>query len=164
MARQMFTISPPQTGAVMPSDSELERLLAIVAKHHSWLGAGRDAFDLEDFRTGFWATTLFFRTPAPRQDRRFSSYIEHIEDVFDTRVGGPSFLAAIIATGEVPWQRQDLSAGRLLEIGVDPYSGMTSRNAWRRVVTGEASLLAPVARAVPGQAPENVPRFRAYRA
>jgi len=163
--RAMFTISAPQTGAQMPSDAELERLLAIVRRAHPWLvkDDGPEAFDLESFKTAFWATTLFFRTHAPRQDRRFMSFVEHVVDVHDVFVFGPAFLSAVISTGEVPWQRQDLAAGRTLEVGLDPYAGLTSRNTWRDILSGRASLLAPVARKMPGQAPSDLPSVRVYR-
>ena len=163
--RPMFTISAPKTGAIMPSDAELERLLEIVKRAHPWLvqAEGPEAFDLATFKKAFWAQGLLFRTHAPRQDRRFASFLEYIEDTFDVRIFGPAFLAAIIASGEIPWQKQDMNAGRVLEVGLNEYTGATSGNAWRRILTGEATLLAPVARPVPGQAPENLPWFRTYR-
>jgi len=149
----------------MPNDSELERLLAIVRAAHPWLvrDEGREAFYLDAFRVAFWATGLFFRTHAPRADRRFASFLEHVEDTYDVRVFGPAFLAACIATGEIPWQRQDMSAGRSLEVGLHEFTGLPSRNTWRDILSGRAGLLAPVQRRLPGVAPDDLPSFRVVR-
>lgn len=165
MAGLRITTMAPQTGAQLPSDAELLRLLEIVRRAHPGLikNDGPEAFGLEDFRVGFWGQGLLFRRHAPRQDRRFGSFIEHFSDLYGVSLFGPAFLCACLASAEIPIQLQDLSAGRLLEIGADEYSGITSRNSWRRILAGEATLLTPIARKMPGQAPDDLPSFRAYR-
>ena len=163
MARPMFTIAAPATNAQMPDDSQLEKLRALVGATHPWLGVGREAFDLESFKRAFLAQGLFFRTHAPRQDRRFASFLEYVEDTFDVRVFGPAFLAACIASGEIPWQRQDMSAGRVLEVGLNEYTGATSGNTWRRILTGEGEVAHAYREASAGAGPSHAPWARIYR-
>ena len=61
------------TGAIMPNDGELARLMQIVVAAYPWLqGAGDDAFDLHQFKIGFIGQGGFYRVRETRRDRFFT--------------------------------------------------------------------------------------------
>jgi hypothetical protein len=55
-------------------------------------------------------------------------------------VTSSAFLAAALAHGDIPWQSADPTLGALLEIGLDPHTGLKCTNAWRAILAGQAFL------------------------
>jgi hypothetical protein len=132
-----ITTIPPQTGLEMPTDDELGRWLAIVQSAHPWL----TGFDLAEFRRAFWAQGKFFRTAALDKSRYFYAWVADANEMLgrsDARgIEGASFLSAILASGDVVWQRADQRVGAQLELGLNQYSGRSCSNAWRSILRGE---------------------------
>ena len=120
------------TGAIMPNDGELARLMQIVVAAYPWLqGAGDDAFDLHQFKIGFIGQGRFYRVRETRRDRFFYSWIERTAELLDREIHGGAFLAACLAAGDVPVRLASPRHGQLLEVGFDEFRGATASNAWR---------------------------------
>ena len=160
------TIAAPATNLEMPSADELVQLRNIAASAHPEIDA---SFDHDEFRRAFWCVGQNFRTPAPRKDRFYSAWIDQANELLErqdaAQIGGPSFLVACIAAGDITWQAANADVGALLEIGLDPYRGRPCSNVWRDVLSGRARLLAPF---VPKAAAEHlvadlIPRPRVFQ-
>lgn len=134
----------PDTGYEQPTDDELRRLLTIVVAGHPWIGEPRAA----EFKRAFYATGFQWRLHAPDRSRAFFSVVDSLNDFLEGRgmpaVEGDAAFAAIIAAGDICWRAPNSKIGQLLEIGLSRYSGLPCRNAWRDVLSGKATLLAPV--------------------
>ena len=55
-----------------------------------------------------------------------------------------TFLAVILAAGDIAWWRADARLGQLLEVGLAQHAGLPCRNGWRDILSGKANLLAPL--------------------
>lgn len=143
MTRPFLTYLPTNAGLEMPSDDELAALLKIVRAVYPWLVG----FDLGEFRRSFWAQGQHYRTPATRHDRYYHAWVDDACDLLERQgaqsVEGPSFLAAIIAAGDVFFQLADPPNGALVEVGLNPHTGRRVSNVWRDILSGRANLLPP---------------------
>lgn len=166
-----ITTLPPATGFIMPTLEDLSSLRKIVlAVHHAWLGDGEGSELNQEraFRRAFFAVGRMFRRREPRRDRYFHSFVASANDRLSENGGGSidgrDFMLAALAHCDVVWQKPDASNGVLAEIGLYEYSGLPCTNAWRRLLSGEANLLAPVvpARLLKSLEADRVPRPRVY--
>jgi hypothetical protein len=137
----------PKTGYQPPTPEEARRLFEIVtAAHPALIGAG-GALESE-FPAAMLAIGMFFRTAQPRTDQYWSYWCERAADILvavgERPVSGSTLLAAVIAHGDVPFRLPDRARGQLLEVALNAFSGAKCSNAWRRVLSGEASFLASV--------------------
>jgi len=107
MTRITYTL--PATGYVAPLPSELRKLQAIVSAAHPWLRA--DDAEEREFTNAFWAQGHFFRTPEPCASRSFEGFLDEANGMLirqgEETIGGRTFLAAILAAGDVAWRRAD---------------------------------------------------------
>jgi hypothetical protein len=89
-----------------------------------------------------------WRADAIDKSRYFVSYVDDASDLLRLRrqsdVSGSSFLAAVIAHGDIHWQRGDAALGVTLEVALDKNHGRSCSNRWRDIIAGKASLLEPV--------------------
>ena len=143
----------PRTGYEAPTAEELRRLREIVLAEHRWL---RDPGDRRsekakenEFASAFWAAGHFYRTPEPNRVYYFSHFVdlanERLAMIDREAVDGNAFLVACVAHADVVYQRPDRMLGAVLEVGLNEHAGRPCSNAWRKVLTGEALLLKPVA-------------------
>ncbi len=169
-----ITTALPSTGFEQPSGREVLALLKIVLGAYpnlrgeaetrdfntefgrTFFAAGYDnlgasaARDFEmEFARAFIAVGFAYRTPQPSTSRYFHSFVEDANGLLRTywsakAVSGTALLAAIIAHGDVAWRPANRAVGQLLEVGLDPYSGIRCSNAWKGVLEGRP-LKAPLA-------------------
>ena len=103
-----------------------------------------------EFASAFWAAGHFYRTPEPNRVYYFSHFVdlanERLAMIDREAVDGNAFLVACVAHADVVYQRPDRMLGAVLEVGLNEHAGRPCSNAWRKVLTGEALLLKPVAR------------------
>ncbi len=136
----------PRTNFQPPSLEEARRLFEIVtAAHPDLIGSG-GALESE-FPAAMLAIGMFYRIPQPWAGQYWSYWCERASDILtsvgERPVGGSTLLAAVIAHGDVCYRLPDRARGQLLEVGLNAYSGAKCSNAWRKILSGEASLLAP---------------------
>lgn len=149
-----ITTSLPSTGFEQPSDKEILALMKIVYGAHpdlrgnaeTFLRKGRDLLGTVDdfeveFGRAFVAVGYAFRTVEPVTTRYFHSLVEDANALLRRYwgakpVSGTALLAAIIAHGDVCWRPANRAVGQLLEVGLDPYSGVRCANAWRGILEG----------------------------
>jgi hypothetical protein len=131
------------TNFTMPDHDELSQLATIVREAEPDL-----RFDDEEFKRSFWACGQMWRADAIDKSRYFVSYVDDASDLLRLRrqsdVSGSSFLAAIIAHGDVRWQRADPALGVALEVALDKNHGWPCSNRWRDLLADRASLLEPI--------------------
>jgi hypothetical protein len=131
------------TSFTMPDHDELARLIEIVREAEPDL-----RFDDDEFRRAFWACGQMWRTDSLSRERYFVSFVDDGSDLLRMRrqssISGASFLAAIIAHGDVFWQRADPGLGVVLSAALDKNHGRPCSNRWRDIVAGDASLLEPI--------------------
>jgi hypothetical protein len=136
----------PDTRFRMPFTHELDKLYEIVRAAHPEL----DGFDVAEFGRGLWAAGQFWRTDEPCRTRYFGAWVDNANEKLvegnAASISAPAFLAGIIGSADIVWQRQDHRIGAMLEIGLDRYRGRpcSTPNAWRGVVHEGKPLLAPV--------------------
>ena len=135
------TTMQPSVGFVMPDAAQLKSLRKIVAAACSWIGGISEQSaeaDLE-FRNAIWGVGRFWRTELPDERRSFGSLLDDANEMLIAKgyasVGGPMFLAACLAAGDVVYRRGDPSVGQLLSIGLNSFQGMRANNRLRRVGT-----------------------------
>jgi hypothetical protein len=141
----MTTISTslPSTGFEQPSDKQLLALLKIVLGAREGLrdhAAQTPDFEME-FARAFVAVGYAFRLREPSTARYFHAFVEDANTLLRTywtakAVSGTALITAIIAHGDVPWRPANRAVGQLLEVGLDPYSGIRCSNAWREILKG----------------------------
>jgi len=138
-----ITTQMPATGLVVPPDRELRSLREIVtAAYPDWKCSE------DEFRRAFIGIGYQFRLAVLSRKYYFGSHVDHVNDVLITRLGmegvsGSAVMCAVLAHGDVLWQKGDASKGVILSLGLDPHSGLRCRNAWQSVLKGGA-LLAPI--------------------
>jgi hypothetical protein len=149
------------TGFVMPDRHELARLMEIVREAEPDL-----RFDDDEFRRAFWSTGQMWRADALDKGRYFVSYVDDATDMLRMRrqsgISGSAFLAAIIAHGDIMWQRSDPALGVTLEVALDKNHGRPCSNRWRAILSGQASLLVPVTTGVSRAQSDMIPRPKFY--
>ncbi len=94
-----------------------------------------------EFGRAFVAVGYAFRLSEPSTARYFHSFVEDANALQREywrahAVSGSALLAAIIGHGDVPWRPVNQAVGQLLEVGLDPYSGIRCSNAWRGILEG----------------------------
>jgi hypothetical protein len=131
------------TNFVMPDSDALARLIEIVREAEPDL-----RFDDDEFRRAFWACGQMWRTDSLSRERYFVSFVDDGSDLLRMRrqssISGASFLAAIIAHGDVFWQRADPDVGVVLSAALDKNHGRPCSNRWRDLLANRASLLEPI--------------------
>jgi hypothetical protein len=149
------------TNFVMPDSDELARLIEIVREAEPDL-----AFDDDSFKRAFWACGQMWRADALDKGRYFVSYVDDATDMLRMRrqsgVTGSAFLAAIIAHGDVYWQREDPALGVVQAAALDKNHGRPCSNRWRDIITCRASLLEPVTPGVSRAHSDMIPRPKFY--
>jgi hypothetical protein len=143
-----ITIELPSTGFESPDADELGKLARIVHAADPAFPDFSEPDAIDEFARAFVAAGYFFRLPAPCTTRYFASILDDANVFLTTRlrwqaIGGRAFLAAIVAASDVPWRRAEPAIGQLLEVGLDPFSGLRTRNRWRGLIDGTANLIAP---------------------
>jgi hypothetical protein len=150
-------------GVNMPTDDELDQLLAIVIAAHP--EEFRNA--PKEFKRAFYAVGRLGRLNEPSTDRYFVSSIDDANEILREHrlqgIEGDMLLAAVIAWGDISWRAPDKNMGAQLEISLAKrFSGSPAKPKWRDLLTGKASLVAPLppraARASSSTYPE--PRVR----
>ena len=109
------------TNFVMPDRDDLARLIEIVREAEPDL-----RFDDDEFRRAFWDASDLLRM------RRQSS------------ISGSAFLAAIIAHGDIFWQRGDQALGVVMALALNKNHGRPCSNRWRDIASARAGLLEPI--------------------
>jgi hypothetical protein len=144
------TTMQPSVGFVMPDAAQLKSLRKIVAAACSWIGGISEQSaeaDLE-FRNAIWGVGRFWRTELPDERRSFGSLLDDANEMLIAKgyasVGGPMFLAACLAAGDVVYRRGDPSVGQLLSIGLNSFQGMRANNRWVSILSGTGNVLAPM--------------------
>jgi hypothetical protein len=169
MSAVTITTALPATGFVCPTDAELRTLLKMVLGAHAGLREHAEAtegFEAE-FGRAFVAVGYAWRTVEPVTTRYFSALVDDANQLLRehwraSAVSGAAFLAAVIAHGDIPWRPAERSVGQLLEVGLNPDSGLRCGNVWRQIVAGRAlrSPLAPRKFLVDQAAPSGVQYFQ----
>jgi hypothetical protein len=138
----------PDTNFQMPTDQELKTLARIALSAHADLKENADRMPdfAEQFRRAFYAVGFQFRLDQPTPKFYFHAHLEaantFLRQQGNASVDGAPFLAAVFAHNDICWQQADESAGQLLLLGLDPYSGRRCSNAWRDLLRG-GNMLAP---------------------
>lgn len=136
----------PRTGYEAPNAEELRRLFQIVTAARPELLP--DA-TLREFGNAMWAVGHFRRTVAPWSGQYFSFWVNRANELIETvgmfpLVNGATLMTAVLGHGDICWRAREPLKGQLLEIGLSAYSGRPCSNAWRKILSGEANILAPV--------------------
>jgi hypothetical protein len=153
----------PSTGFERPSADERRELLRIVRAEHEL-----PAISESEFARAFWAVGYQYRLAEPDASLNFYTHIGHCNDFLSQyrygEIDGSAVLAAVISHGDIPWRAANPGKGALLEVGMNPYSGIKCSNAWRRVLQGEP-LLEPLGpRGVTRAPSDSLPRPKFYEA
>ncbi len=144
-------------GCAMPSDAELDRLLAIVTAAYPDLKLAREQgrFDISsrdhrhEFRAAFYAVGRLGRVAEPDAGRYFSSVLDDANSILRAHrikeVEGDALHAAALAWGDVVWRATDRAMGQSFEIGIARLNqGTPARPVWRDLLSGKANLVAPL--------------------
>ena len=137
-------------GVAMPSDAELERLLAIVTETVDFPRLDSPSRnDLDEFRRAFYAVGRLGRLAEPDAGRDFVSSLDDANMILRSRhlsdVNGDVLLAACLAWGDVRWRGSDKNLGQMLEVALaKPNTGTPARPVWREILTGRADVLPPL--------------------
>jgi len=87
-----------------------------------------------------WAVGHLFRTPEPRRDVYISSIIESANELLARNgarpIDGASFWAAVLAHGDVIYQRSDTARGVLAGVGLHATTGRRCQNLHRNLLSG----------------------------
>jgi hypothetical protein len=153
----------PSTGFERPSSEQLRELLRHVLDEHELPPISEG-----EFARAFWATGFQFRLAEPDASLHFYTHVGHCNDFLSQyrygEIDGAAVLAAVIAHSDFPYRLADRGKGQLLEIGMNPYSGIKCSNAWRSVLRGEP-LRAPLEpRGVTKAPSDSLPRPKFYEA
>ena len=145
------------SGVDMPSDQELDQLLALVVAAYPSLSLNREQskFDVgvrnpgREFKLAFFAVGRMGRLAQPRTDRYFSSIVDDMNGLLRAHglgdIAGNSALAAIVAWNDVPFRLADQKRGQQLEVGLARNSGTPcSSEGWRGLLRGK-----PLRKALP---------------
>lgn len=138
-------------GFVMPSMEELRKLFDIVISRYPHLRPQpyRDRFRHDADPDGFLSFCAFFfrighlkRTEQPNTKRAIGWWINEAEQFLSTAAGqkpekGDAFVVAVIAHGDVGFIPYDGTVGQLWEFCLDPHSGRSATDEWRKVLAGE---------------------------
>jgi hypothetical protein len=141
--RRGVTISTPLTETnTGPTLTELRRLYEITNVYAPWPLAGKHDEDrpLRSFMAAFrWAQNVG-RQDVPNSRVDLSYWLDAAKQWLRARnaigeVDVNGLLMAVWACGDIAWQKQDLSQGRLWEIALVPHGGRpASADAWRQVL------------------------------
>ena len=136
-------------GVNMPTDLELDRLLAIVAAARPDLKLAREQgrFDIsvrnhrDEFKRAFYAVGHMGRLGEPDEGRYFSSIFDDANSILRTRrleeIEGDAFQAAALAWGDIVWLSADQSMGQIFELGLAPLNqGTPAVPRWREILDG----------------------------
>ena len=108
-----------------------------------------------------------WRADAIDKSRYFVSYVDDASDLLRLRrqsdVSGSAFLAAVIAHGDIFWQRGDKALGVVVAAALDKNHGRPCSNRWRSVLDGQP-LLEPVTPGVVRARSDLIPRPAFYEA
>jgi hypothetical protein len=144
-------IAKQYAGVLMPTDDELERLLAIVTEAIDFPRlSGTPSRDvLDEFRRGFYACGRLGRLNEPATDRYFSSTLDDMSEILRDRrlrdVNGDVVLASALAWGDVVWRAADKDLGQMLEVSLAKrYTGTPPRPVWRDLLDGRANVQKPL--------------------
>ena len=142
-------------GVDMPTDDELDRLLAIVVAAHPDLSLAREpgrfeyARDYRDeFRRAFFAVGRMGRLNEPSGDRYFHAVVDDVNRVLSARrlsdVDGDAIMIAILAWGDIQHRPADAAFGQLTEVAIAKINqGSPARPHWRNLLAGKANLVEP---------------------
>jgi hypothetical protein len=144
-------------GCAMPSDAELDRLLAIVSAAYPALALEKEQgrFDVAmrdhraEFKAAFYAVGRMGRLSEPDAGRYFSSVVDDANSILRAHrikeVEGDALLAAAIAWGDCAWRGADSDMVQPLEVGIARLNqGSPARPVWRDILAGKANLVAPL--------------------
>jgi hypothetical protein len=145
------------SGVTMPSDAELDRLLAIVTAAYPELKLAREQgrFDISsrdhrrEFKRAFFAIGRMGRLAEPSSDRYFHAIVDDVNRLLSGRrhaeVEGDAIMCAILAWADVQHRPADASFGQLTEVALARIGqGTPARPVWRALLAGKANLLAPL--------------------
>jgi hypothetical protein len=138
-------------GVSMPSDDELERLLAIVTEDVDMPRLTNPSREiLDEFRRAFYSVARLGRLPEPDAGRYFVSSLDDANETLRAQrlqgIEGDTMLAAAIAWGDVVWRAPDKAVGQWQEIGLARLNqGAPARPVWREILACRADVLAPLA-------------------
>jgi hypothetical protein len=152
MSAVTISTTLPATGFVCPTDDdELRTLIRMVLGAHEHLREYAEATEdfEQQFGRAFVAVGYAFRTVEPVTNRYFQALVDDANELLQRywrapAVSGPAFLTACWAHGDIPIRPAKRSLGQLLEIGLDPDSGLRCGNFWRQILAGRP-LRAPLA-------------------
>jgi hypothetical protein len=143
-------IAKQYAGVMMPTDDELERLLAIVTEAVDFPRlSGTPSRDvLDEFRRGFYACGRLGRLNEPATDRYFSSTLDDVSEILRDRrlrdVNGDVVLASALAWGDIVCRGADKDIGQMLEVSLAKrYTGTPPRPVWRDLLNGRANVQKP---------------------
>jgi hypothetical protein len=145
------------SGVDMPTDVELDKLLAIVTQAHPALALEKKQgrFDVAirdhraEFKRAFFGVGRMGRLSEPSSDRYFHAVVDDVNRVLSARrlgdVEGDAVMCAILAWADVQHRPADASFGQLTEVALARIGqGTPARPAWRDLLAGRANLLAPL--------------------
>lgn len=152
----------PSTGFERPTGAELRALLKIVRTEHELPPIGEG-----EFARAFWAVGFQFRLAEPDTSLHFQSHVDHCNNLLSRynhgETDGAAVLAAIVAHSDIPYRLADRAKGQLLEIGMNPFSGIGCANTWRAVLAGQPPMTPLPPKPIPLRPVNSVPRPRFYQ-
>jgi hypothetical protein len=157
-------------GVSMPSDDELERLLAIVTDAVDFPRLDSPSREiLDEFRRAFYAVGRLGRLAEPDAGRDFVSSLDDANMILRSRhlsdVNGDVLLAACLAWGDLRWRGSDKNLGQMLECALaKPNTGTPARPVWREILARRADVLPPLPpRGMRSSAAYPTPNVKIYR-
>ena len=152
----------PSTGFERPSADQLRELLKRVRAEHELPPISESAFG-----RAMWATGFQFRLAEPDTSIHFYAHVDHCNNFLlqynHGEVDGGAVLAAIVAHSDIPYRLADRGKGQLLEVGLNPYSGIRCTNRWRDVLAGQPLMTPLPPKAIPRRPANSVPRPKFYQ-
>jgi hypothetical protein len=151
----------PSTGFERPSSEQLRELLRRVLEEHEL-----PAISEAQFSRAFWATGFQFRLEAPDVSLHFHSHVDSANNLLSQygygEIDGAAALAAIVAHSDIPYRLANRDQGQLLEVALNPFSGIKCTNRWRAVLAGEPLREPLPPKGIPRHQTEVIPRPKFY--
>lgn len=127
----------------LPSFAEMKKLLAIVrlhVPHADRINPDDPDQLLRGFVICFRRIANLGRCPTPNGRYGITWWMDECKSWLRTRgviandVSGAAYIAAVLASGDVPFVRHDAALGHVWEFGLLPYGGKPAGDAWKRVL------------------------------